>query len=150
MQRVLLLTTILSLAGLPLNSQTEQKPSFNGTWILGGSASREIYTVQHDDTHFHLIQRIEDGLGKRTVDVSGMIDGRPHRQKVDEDDIMLRAQWFGDSLIFETRRDRASAIFYNRRIMRMVGHDEIRALRTRFLPGPEQSWDEVWLRQSEK
>ena len=95
-----------------------------------------------------IIERVDDNLGKRTLAFEGAIDGLPHRQTVLGDELTLRAQWFGDSLIYEARWERSTGIFYNRRIMKLAGHDEIRALRTRFLPGPEESWDETWLRQS--
>ena len=150
MNRWIFLLALLGISCLQAPSQPPDMPTFNGTWVLQSHNSSEIYTFQHDATQFRVIQRIDDSLGKRTVNVSGVIDGRAYRQKVEGDEFMLRVQWFGDSLIWETRRERASGIFYNRRIMKLVGHDEVRALRTRFLPGPEQSWDETWLRQSEK
>jgi hypothetical protein len=133
-----------------VSSQPVERPSFNGTWVLQVQGYWEVYTFDHDARRLHLVERIDDSLGQRVIDVEAPIDGVPHRLKLDEDDYILTAQWFGDSLIYETRRARSTGIFRNRRIMTMAGHDEIRALRTRLLPSPEQSWDEVWLRQAEK
>ena len=150
MKQSFFLLALLGACVFQVASQPADKPSFNGTWVLQVDGYSEIYTFDHDASRFRVIQNIDDSLGKRVIDASGEIDGRPHHQRVMGDDLVLMAQWFGDSLIWETRRERSSGIFYNRRIMKLAGHDEIRALRTRFLPGPEQSWDEVWLRKSEK
>lgn len=151
MKRIPLLLIVMAACVVQVASQPAEKPSFNGTWVLQSTGFSEIYTFQHDAKRLHVIERIDDDLGKRTVTAEATIDGLPHHQAVLKgDDLMLRVQWFGESLIWETRREGTAGIFYNRRVMKLVGHDEIRALRTRFLPGPEQSWDEVWLRQSEK
>jgi hypothetical protein len=149
-KRYVLLLTLLAACVLQVASQTVARPDFNGTWILQSDASSEIYTFQHDDKQLHIIERIDDSIGKRVVVADAAINGLPHHQSVEGDHFILTAQWFGDSLVWETRRERSIGIFDNRRIMKLAGHDEIRALRTRFLPGPEQSWDEVWLRQKEK
>ena len=150
MRRSILLVWVLAACVLQVSSQPAEKPSFNGTWQLQAEGYTEVYTYEHDAMRLHIIQRIDDSIGKRTVDATCLIDGLPHYQKVEGDNFMLMAQWFGDSLIYETRRERSIGIFRNRRIMKLVGHDEIRALRTRFLPGPEESWDEIWLRKSER
>ena len=45
----------------------------------------------------HVIERIDDNLGKRTFEAEGTIDGLPQLQAVLKgDDLMLRVQWFGD------------------------------------------------------
>jgi hypothetical protein len=146
MKRSILLLAVLTASVLQVSSQPAEKPSFNGTWELEATGYSEIYTYEHDAMRLHLIQHIDDSLGKRTIDATAPIDGVPHHLTIEGDDFILMAQWFGDSLIFETRRERSNGIFRNRRIMTLVGHDQIRALRTRFLPGPEQSWDETWYR----
>jgi hypothetical protein len=149
-KRSVLLLTLLVACVLQVASQPVARPDFNGTCVLQTNGSKQVYTFRHDDSRLHIVERIDDPNDKRTVEADAVIDGQPHRQTVDGDNFVLTAQWFGDSLIWETRRDRSIGIFHNRRIMKLAGHDEIRALRTRFLPGPEASWDEVWLRQKEK
>ena len=142
------LAALVGICALPLSSQSSEYPNFNGTWVLQAKNVSEVYTFDHNAIRMHVVQRINDAGGQRTIEFAGGVDGLPHRSTVDGDSLIFRAQWFGDSLIWETRREHAGTTFYNRRIMKLAGHDEIRALRTRILPAPEASWDEVWLRQA--
>jgi len=74
----------------------------------------------------------------------------PHHQTVLGYDCTLTAQWFGDSLIWEVRRESVQGTFDNRRIMTLSGHDLFHATRTRLAPGPISSWEETWARVNDQ
>jgi len=92
--------------------------------------------------------KIEDSLGKRTLDVKGVIDGREHKQIVDGSPTTFIAKWNDDRLIWETKRETTVGVLHNRRTMRLAKDGKvITAERTRILPEPEETWTEVWEKQ---
>jgi len=126
-----------------------EKPDFSGTWKLAGGDGISIFTFQHDDGKLRVIQRIEDGLGKRTLDVKGAIDGKPHRQMVDGRPCVFTASWLGEALIWETERvtgfDAPNQLFHHRRIMTLRSQgNAIEAEFTRILPEPKETATEIW------
>jgi hypothetical protein len=108
----------------------------------------EIYTFELDRTWFRAIERIEDNLSKRTLDVSGALDGKPHLQTVDGSPCTFIGRWEADgSLYWETRRDTPGLVLHNRRTMHLSPDGKtLIARRTRLSPAPEQSWTETWER----
>jgi hypothetical protein len=75
---VILASVIIGLWGVQSSPGT--KPDFSGTWKLKSDDVSEVYTIEHREPAIRLIMRIEDGLGKRTLDMKGVIDGREHKQ----------------------------------------------------------------------
>lgn len=149
MKRVLLVLSILAGGMVPLSSQAPVKPDFNGTWKLQEEGPAQVYTFQHDQSHLRIVLRIDDSAyptGKRIFEVSGLIDGNARHMKVLGRDCTFTAQWFGDSLIWEVRRETEQGMFDYRRIMTLSGPNTIYAVRTRLLPAPTSSSDETWKR----
>jgi len=141
-------------------TETWERPAaarsgFNGTWRLENTEPGwgEVYTIQHDDTFLRVIQRIEGGtqqgvLGTRTLDVSGAIDGAPHRQTVQGFPCTFIAKWDGPhTLIWETRRELPDGFLHYRRIMRLSDDGQtILAERTQLGTNPPDIRREVWRR----
>ena len=69
MRQCILLLTLLGVSVLQVSSQSPEKPSFNGTWVLQARGFSEIYTFQHDATRLRVVERIDDSLGKRTLEL---------------------------------------------------------------------------------
>jgi hypothetical protein len=61
-------------------------------------------------------------------------------------DCTFAAQWFGDALIWEVRRETEQGILDYRRIMTFSGRDSIYAVQTRLSPAPVSSMEEIWKR----
>ena len=134
-------------------SRSADSSAFAGTWVLrtndGQPAqSSEIYTYELDRTWLRVIQRIDDAVGKRTVDVAGALDGKPHSQTVDGSPCIFTGYWGADgALTWETRRDTPGMVLHNRRTMHLSPDGKtLIAHRTRVSPEPEQTWTETWER----
>jgi len=148
MRRILLVFSFLVSGSMLLLSQAPERPDFSGTWRLEAAGSVEVTTFHQDASRIRIIMRISDSAGKRELEMSGEIDGKPHRQTVLGYGCTLTAQWFGDSLVWEVRRESVQGTLDNRRIMTLSGHDSFHATRTRLAPGPISSWEETWTRVS--
>jgi hypothetical protein len=139
---------------IPSAAESTTKPDFSGTWKLQTSWS-EVYTFEQSASGLRVIEQIDDSIGQRTIDVSGPIDGKPHEQTVDGFPCVFIAKWegpwegpHGNLLTFETNRETKDGWLYNRRTMQLFpdGH-VISARRTRFLPLPEHTFTEMWIKQ---
>ncbi len=96
------------------------KQNLTGTWeraaLSGyGNPGTETMTFFHNEPYIYLLYRIKDGAGERTLDLKGMIDGKPHAQEVEGQPATLIAQWEGQNLILDIKRDRTNGYVHNRR-----------------------------------
>lgn len=96
------------------------KLNLSGTWervALGGygNPGTETMTFFHNEPYIYLLYRIKDGAGERTLDLKGKIDGKPHAQEVEGESATLMAQWEGQNLILDIKRDRTNGYVHNRR-----------------------------------
>jgi hypothetical protein len=56
MRQWIQLLTMLGVCALQISSQSPEKPSFNGSWVLQSSGSSEFYTFEHDAVRLPLYQ----------------------------------------------------------------------------------------------
>src|SRR5215472_15689725 len=139
----ILVTLTIAVWIVPCRADT--KPDFSGTWKLKNESVSEIYTIEHQEPNIRLIMKIEDGLGKRTLDVKGIIDGKEHKQIVNGSPATFVAKWNDDVLTWETKRETEYGVMHNRRTMKLSKDGKvITAERTRILPEPEETWTKVW------
>ena len=151
MKRALLALSILAGGVVPMSSQAPVNRDFNGTWKLQTDGPGQVYSIQHDESSIRIVLRIDDSrypTGKRTFEVTGTIDGKARHMKALGRDCTFTAQWFGESLIWEVRRETEQGVLDYRRIMTLSGPDSIHAVQTRLAPAPEMSVDETWKRVS--
>ena len=144
---------LLVCAVFALPSWSAGHADFNGTWKLRTSDSQpvtwsEVYTFEHDGTWLRAIMRIDDDLGKRVLDVSGTLDGEPHRQMVAGYPCTFIGKWEADGkLTWETRRETPNMVLFNRRTMGLSPDGKVLIARhTRFSPAPEETGIETWER----
>ena len=128
---------------------------FGGTWTMRTWKSQpvtwsEVYAFEHDATWLRVIMRIDDSLGQRVLDVSGTLDGKPHRQMVAGYPCTFVGKWEADGkLTWETRRETPDMVLYSRRTMELSADGKVlTARRTRFSPPPEETGIERWERQA--
>lgn len=96
------------------------KLNISGTWervaLDGyGNPGTETMMIVHNEPYIYLLYRIKDGAGERTLDLKGMIDGKPHAQEVEGQPATLMAQWEGQNFILDIKRDRSNGYVHNRR-----------------------------------
>lgn len=96
------------------------KPNLTGSWkrvTISGAGNRgtEVMTFFHDEPYLYLLYRINDGLGKRALDLKGIIDGKPHTQEIDGRPATLLVQWEGPNLILEIKREASFGYAHSRR-----------------------------------
>lgn len=113
------LTMLIAVATGVMFAQNK-KLNLSGTWervALGGygNPGTETMMIVHHDPYIYLIYRIKDGAGERTLDLKGMIDGKPHPQEVEGQPATLLAQWEGESFILDIKRERSNGYVHNRR-----------------------------------
>ena len=144
---------VLLCAAFALPSWSADHANFGGTWKLRTADSQpvtwsEVYTFEHDGTWLRVIQRIDDSLGKRVLDVSGTLDGKPHRQMVAGSPCTFTGKWEDDGkLTWETRRETPNMVLFNRRTMGLSPDGKVLiARRTRLSPAPEETAIETWER----
>jgi hypothetical protein len=144
---------VLLCAPFVLPSWSAGYASFGGTWKLRTANSQpvawsEVYTFEHDGTWLRVIQRVDDDLGKRVLDVSGTLDGKPHRQMVAGYPCTFIGKWEADGkLTWETRRETPNMVLHNRRTMELSPDGKVlTARRTRLSPQPEETGIETWER----
>jgi hypothetical protein len=144
---------VLLCAVFALPSWSAGHADFNGTWKLRTADSQpvpwsEVYTFEHDGTWLRVIQRVDDSLGKRVLDVSGTLDGKPHRQMVAGSPCTFIGKWEDDGkLTWETRRETPNMVLFNRRTMGLSPDGKVLiARRTRLSPAPEETAIETWER----
>ncbi len=144
---------VLLCAVFALPSWFADHANFGGTWKLRTADSQpvtwsEVYTFEHDGTWLRVIQRIDDSLGKRVLDVSGTLDGKPHRQMVAGSPCTFTGKWEDDGkLTWETRRETPNMVLFNRRTMGLSPDGKVLiARRTRLSPAPEETAIETWER----
>ncbi|MGA9625432.1 MAG: hypothetical protein WBL65_00175 [Bryobacteraceae bacterium] len=144
---------VLLCAVFALPSWSADHANFGGTWKLRTADSQpvtwsEVYTFEHDGTWLRVIQRIDDSLGKRVLDVSGTLDGKPHRQMVAGSPCTFTGKWEDDGkLTWETRRETPNMVLFNRRTMGLSPDGKVLiARRTRLSPAPEETAIETWER----
>ena len=144
---------LLLCAAFALPSWSAGHTDFGGTWTLRTWKSQaitwsEVYTFEHDGTWLRVIQRIDDDLGKRVLDVSGTLDGKPHRQMVAGYPCTFVGRWEADGkLTWSTRRETPDAVLSNVRTMEHSPDGKVlTARRTRLSPAPEETSIETWER----
>jgi hypothetical protein len=144
---------VLLCAVFALPSWSAGHADFGGTWKLRTADSQpvpwsEVYTFELDGTWLRVIQRVDDNLGKRVLDVSGTLDGKPHRQMVAGYPCTFIGKWEDDGkLTWETRRETPNMVLFNRRTMELSPDGKVlTARRTRFSPEPEETGIETWER----
>ena len=98
------------------------KLNLTGTWerlAVGGygNPGTETMMIVHNEPYLYLLYRIKDGAGERTLDLKGMIDGKPHEQKIEGQAATLIAQWEGKIFILDIKRERSNGYVHNRRKM---------------------------------
>ncbi|NOT64062.1 MAG: hypothetical protein HOP19_27935 [Acidobacteria bacterium] len=103
-----------------VTSAQPAKLNLSGTWerlsVSGyGNPGTETMTFVHNEPYLYLLYRIKDGAGERTLDLKGMIDGKPHKQEIDEQPAILIAQWEGKNFILDIKRERPTGYVHNRR-----------------------------------
>ena len=151
MRNVIALFALLLGGTIRASSQPAVRADFNGTWKLQTDGPGQVYSIQHDESSIRIVLRIDDSrypTGKRTFEVTGTIDGKARHMKALGRDCTFTAQWFGESLIWEVRRETEQGVLDYRRIMTLSGPDSIHAVQTRLAPAPEMSVDETWKRVS--
>jgi hypothetical protein len=104
------------------SSAQANKPNLTGTWeraAIGGSGNpgTETMTLVHHEPHLYLLYRINDRGGERTLDLKGMIDGKPHEQQIEGRPATLTAQWQGQDLVLEIKRESSLGYTHVRRKM---------------------------------
>jgi hypothetical protein len=146
MKRILAITILTLAISSLVPSQT--KPNFSGTWKLRVTEISEVYTFEHQEPKLRVIMNIEDNLGKRTLDVKGVIDGKEHKQTLNGSPATFIAKWEGEALTWELRRESPVGVLHNRRTMTLSKDGKvITADRIRLLPEPEERWTETWDKQ---
>ena len=140
---------LLTLSVTPLVSG-QSKPDLSGVWKLQSTEVTEVLTIKHQEPSIQMIYDIEDGAGKRTLNLKVMTDGKEHKQLVQLLPATLIAKWEGDALIFEIKREAHFGPVHNRRTMKLSKDGEmITAERINFSPeGEEMSrGTETWQKQ---
>jgi hypothetical protein len=146
MKRILAITILTVAISSLVLSQT--KPNFSGTWKLRADGFSEVYTFEHQEPRLRVIMNIDDSLGKRTLDVKGVIDGKEHKQTLYGAPATFIAKWEGDALTWEVRRETPAGPLHNRRTMTLSKDGKvITADRIKLLPEPEEKWVETWDKQ---
>jgi hypothetical protein len=133
---------------------TGAKPDFSGTWQLQGTGPgySETYTFEHDSSWFRVVMKIENAsatgvLGSRTLDVSGAIDGEPHRQTVQGFPCTFIARWSAPGqLTWETRRETSAGVLHYRRTMQLSEDGDTITTQLTQISQPEVKGTETWRR----
>ena len=119
-RRVVTLVLAATITGIAV-AQSE-KPNLTGKWqrvATGGdtNAGTEVLTISHNDPYIYLLYRINDAEGERTLDLKGRIDGTPHEQEVEGRPATLIAQWKGQKLLLEIKREASFGYVHVGRVM---------------------------------
>jgi hypothetical protein len=141
--RQILLFVAMALASSPSSSQA--RPDFSGTWKLKATSVSEVHIIEHKEPDIHLLMKIEDEGGKRSLDVRGKIDGKEHKQVVQGAPATFIAWWEGESLVLDLRRETPVGILHNVRKLKLSKDGkEMTTERTKYLPTPKRTWTETW------
>src|SRR5262249_33844089 len=107
-RKIIAAALIIALACTTFAQPT--KLNLTGTWervALGESVNRgtEVMILVHHEPYIYILYRIKDARGERTLDLKGMIDGKPHAQESDGRQATLITRWEGENLILEIKRE---------------------------------------------
>ncbi len=97
-----------------------KKLNLTDTWERVGSSGAvntgtEKMMIVHNEPYIYLLYRIKDEVGERTLDLKGMLDGKPHTQEIDGRPATLLTQWEGANLILEIKREASFGYAHTRR-----------------------------------
>ncbi|MCG3161393.1 MAG: hypothetical protein JMDDDDMK_02567 [Acidobacteria bacterium] len=121
MKRTIIVVLLVTAVVCVTSGQTT-KPNISGAWervaISGaGNPGAETMTFFHNEPYVYLLYRIKDGAGERTLDLKGIIDGKPHTQEIEGRPATLTVQWEGQNLILDIKREASFGYSHTRRKM---------------------------------
>lgn len=141
---LLTLTVLISPFG-----QTSSRRDFSGVWKLRAKSS-EVWVIKHQEPEVSVIMKIEDGLGKRIMELKAMTDGQEYKQVVDGSPATVIAKWDGDALVWNLKRETPRMVLHGQRSFTLSKDaNTLFADKVWFSPGRETRTVEIWDRQTE-
>ncbi|MFN0111759.1 MAG: hypothetical protein ACKVZH_23115 [Blastocatellia bacterium] len=115
-----LTAVVFTVAIACLTFAQPKKLNLTGAWERVGSSGAvntgtEKMTIVHNEPYIYLLYRVKDGAGERTLDLKGMLDGKPHTQEIEGRPATMLTQWEGANLILEIKREASFGYAHTRR-----------------------------------
>lgn len=106
------------LLALTLIGIGQSKPDLNGTWVRKAAPdaekNKQNIVIEHNGDNIHILYHIEDAW-KRTLDLKGQTDGKPHAQTALNAPATLISRWDGADFVFEIIREPNGGYIHSRR-----------------------------------
>ena len=114
-QRLALVVILLALTTIGIG---QAKPNLNGTWVRkvapDAEKNKQDMVIELDGDNIHVVYHIEDAW-KRTLDLKGKTDGKPHAQTALNAPATLITRWDGADFVFEIIREPNGGYIHSRR-----------------------------------
>jgi hypothetical protein len=112
------ITLVVILLALITAGIAKSKPDLNGTWVRKAAPdaekNKQDMVIQLEGDNIHIVYHIED-TWKRTLDLKGKTDGKPHAQTALNAPATLIAKWDGADFVFEIIREPNGGYIHSRR-----------------------------------
>lgn len=114
-QRITLVVILLALTTIGIG---QSKPDLNGTWVRKAAPdvekNKQDMVIEHNGDNIHVVYHIEDAW-KRTLDLKGKTDGKPHAQTALNAPATLITRWDGADFVLEIIREPLGGYIHSRR-----------------------------------
>lgn len=114
-QKITLVVILLALTTIGIG---QNKSNFNGTWVRkvapDAEKNKQDMVIELEGDNIHIVYHIEDAW-KRTLDLKGKTDGKPHAQTALNAPATLIAKWDGADFVFEIIREPNGGYIHSRR-----------------------------------
>ena len=112
------ITLIVILLALSTIGMGQTKPNLNGTWVRKAAPdvekNKQDMFIELEGDNVHIVYHIEDAW-KRTLDLKGKTDGKPHAQTALNAPATLITRWDGAEFVFEIIREPNGGYIHSRR-----------------------------------
>ena len=112
------ITLIVILLALSTIGMGQTKSNLNGTWVRKAAPdaekNKQDMVIELDGDNIHIVYHIEDAW-KRTLDLKGKTDGKPHAQTALNAPATLITRWDGADFVFEIIREPNGGYIHSRR-----------------------------------